>query len=356
MFNFRKRLDVKNRIKRYNAVIEANPIPSVDEIPFWLCEDDVFHHIFDGRPDEDGNNCLFDLVNSALRNAKMNEIKNLVVKNPNVLKRRRRQKTLILDLRAEDEEGVVYDVEIQKRNRPGFWDRMFAYGDRLRAEQLDEGDDYTSLRPVVVIVFVAFPIRDDDSVWFDVYRETSQFDPTVVYDGKTTIFIRIPTRKDQTPTRVEDFGLKTWLKLFGYPKITTDDDVNLLEKIYPIVKNVRAKMRGFFGLWSGGEVRRVELALADGIGIGRTEGYGDGKRDGRAEGYGDGKRDGRAEGEVQAVRNMIIRSLRNRFPNANERFFSSCVEKLEKKNNEELNLAFDKSMSCSNTDEFAKTL
>jgi len=345
MFNFRKGAEVKRSIKRYNAIIEANPIPSAEEIPFWLCEDDVFHHIFDGQTDEDGNNPLFNLVNSALRNVKMNEVKNLVVKNPNVLKRRRGQKTLILDLRAEDEEGVVYDIEVQKRNRPGFWDRMFAYGDRLRAEQLDEGDDYTKLRRVVVIVFVAFPIRGDDTIGCDVYRETSQFDPSVTYDGKTTIFIRVPTSKDQTLTRVEDPELAMWLKLFGYPKLTTENEVNLLAKTFPIVKKAREKMWNFFGLFlGGGEIRRVGLALA--------EGYGNGFSEGEAK----GEAKGEVKGEAKKLRDVIVRTLRFRFPNEKESFFSSCAEKLETKNNDELDSVFDKTMRCSNTDEFIETL
>ena len=274
----------------------------------------------------------------------MNTVKRLVVKNPNLLKRRRRQKGMILDLLAEDDEGVLYDIEIQKRNRPGFWDRMFAYGDRLRAEQLDEGDDYDSLRRVVVIAFVTFPIRDDENVDFDVYRETSQYDPKLVYDGKTTIFVRIPTKKGQASPRIEDFGLKVWLKMFGYPKLTTEEDVDFLEKAYPIVKGVRKKMLNFFGLFEGREVRRVALAL--------EEGYTDGERNGKRI----GERIGERNGEIKTMRNVIICALRNRFPNERENFFSSCAKKLEEKNNDELKNAFNVSMRCSNANEFVESL
>ncbi len=348
MFNFRKRSDVKRRIQRYNEIIKNNPVPSADEIPFWLCEDDVFHHIFDGSPDEEGGNSLFDLVNSVLRNAKMNTVTKLVVKNPNLLKRRRGQKSMILDLLAEDEEGVVYDIEIQKRNRPGFWDRIFAYGDRLRAEQLNTGDDYDSLRRVVVIAFVTFAIRDDENIDFDVYRETSQYDPTVTYDGKTTIFIRIPTKKGQTSSRIEDFGLKVWLKMFGYPKLTTEEDLRGLEKAYPIVRGARKKMLDFFGVFGGQEVRRIELALAEGISEGKIEG--------KIEGISEGKTEGISEGKALAKRDFVVCALRRRFPNENEKFFSSCVEKLEKKSVDELDSVFDVSLTCSNATEFAEAL
>ena len=83
-------------------------------------------------------------------------------------------------------------------------------------------------------------------------------------------------------------------------------------------------MLDFFGLLGGREVRRVELALA--------------------------------EGEINTLRNMVIRALRNRFPNEDEKFFSYCAEKLEKKNNAELGIAFDQSVRCSNLNEFAEAL
>ena len=337
MFDLHKRLNLKRSIKRYNEIIKGNPVPSVDEIPYWLCEDDVFHHIFADKSNQSGDDALFNLVNGVLRNAKMNTVKRLVVKNPNLLKRRRRQKGMILDLLAEDDEGVLYDIEIQKRNRPGFWDRMFAYGDRLRAEQLNEGDEYSSLRRVVVIAFVAFPIRNDENVWFDVYRETSQYDPTYVYDGKTTIFIRVQTSEGQTPTRIEDPELAAWLRMFGYPKLTTEEDVTLLAKTFPIVKKAREKMLNFFGLFfGGGETRRVGLALADGFSEGMSQGL--------------------SQGETKATRAFIVRTLRRRFPNENENLFTTCVSKLEEKNSKELDDALDRSEVCSSAGEFVETL
>ncbi len=87
-------------------------------------------------------------------------------------------------------------------------------------------------------------------------------------------------------------------------------------------------MLNFFGLFEGREVRRVALAL--------EEGY--------------------MDGEIKTMRNVIIRALRIRFPNEPENFFSSCAQKLEKKNKNELNAAFDVSMLCSNANEFAESL
>ena len=124
--------------------------------------------------------------------------------------------------------------------------------------------------------------------------------------------------------------------MFGYPKLTTEEDVDFLEKAYPIVKGVRKKILNFFGLFEGREVRRVALALE--------------------EGYTDGERNGERNGEIKTMRNVIICALRNRFPNERENFFSSCAKKLEEKNNDELKNAFNVSMRCSNANEFVESL
>ncbi len=96
-------------------------------------------------------------------------------------------------------------------------------------------------------------------------------------------------------------------------------------------------MLNFFGLFfGGGETRRVGLALADGFSEGMSQGL--------------------SQGETKATRAFIVRTLRRRFPNENEKFFTTCGAKLEEKNSKELDDALDRSEVCSSASEFVETL
>ncbi len=87
-------------------------------------------------------------------------------------------------------------------------------------------------------------------------------------------------------------------------------------------------MLDFFGIFGRQKTRRIKRACFEGF----------------------------SEGQASAKRDYIVRALRFRFPNENEKFFSSCVEKLEKKSVYELDFVFDVSLTCSNATEFTEAL
>jgi len=60
-------------------------------------------------------------------------------------------KLSILDLRAEDEQGRIFTIEVQLSAKPGLTQRVVFYGCEVYAGQLLEGDDYAELKPVYTI-------------------------------------------------------------------------------------------------------------------------------------------------------------------------------------------------------------
>ena len=56
-------------------------------------------------------------------------------------------KQSILDVKAVDESGAIYDVEMQLNTFNGLVQRIVFYGCELYADQLKKGDDYTTPIP-----------------------------------------------------------------------------------------------------------------------------------------------------------------------------------------------------------------
>ena len=72
-------------------------------------------------------------------------------------------KLSILDIRARDERGRLYNVEMQMVATASLTQRFLYYWSKLYSQQLSEGDDYSRLCPTISICFVngnVFPGRD----------------------------------------------------------------------------------------------------------------------------------------------------------------------------------------------------
>jgi len=113
--------------KRFNKVCtQALLIP-------YLCLDICFRSVFGSRGMED---VLLSLVNSVLRNANLPVVNKLELRNPYVLRRWRKDKEPIIDVRATDEQGNVFDIEMQVVEHADFDKRAEYYGSRLFVDQI----------------------------------------------------------------------------------------------------------------------------------------------------------------------------------------------------------------------------
>ncbi|MBX3416809.1 MAG: Rpn family recombination-promoting nuclease/putative transposase [Pirellulaceae bacterium] len=88
-------------------------------------------------------------------------IVDVVILNPFNLQDFQQDKLSILDVKATDQNGVIYDIEIQIAVRPGLVQRLVFYGCDEYAGQLRSGEPYTALKPVVVIALM------EETLWAD---------------------------------------------------------------------------------------------------------------------------------------------------------------------------------------------
>ncbi len=64
------------------------------------------------------------------------------------------EKLSILDVRARDQSGQQFNIEMQMSMHAHFHSRFLYYWARLHGSQLERGDDYGLLRPTISICFV----------------------------------------------------------------------------------------------------------------------------------------------------------------------------------------------------------
>src|SRR5436309_13823256 len=128
--------------------------------------DYAFKHLF-GR--EANRPILIDLVDSILHPAPGHHIRDLELLNPFNPKEALDDKLYILDIKARDQSGRQFNIEMQMLAFRYYEKRILYYASKLHQQQLHEGDDYLKLQPTISISFldhVLFPNISDYHLCF----------------------------------------------------------------------------------------------------------------------------------------------------------------------------------------------
>ena len=102
---------------------------------------------------------LISLLNAILGRA--NPIVDVTIENPYNLLDFREDKQSILDIKATDQSGAIYDIEMQLSIFSGLIQRIVFYGCEIYAGQLRSGENYLKLKPAFSICLL------DGSLWHD---------------------------------------------------------------------------------------------------------------------------------------------------------------------------------------------
>lgn len=99
---------------------------------------------------------LISFLNAVLGLEGQDRIKDVTLLNPFQLPRLTGEKSSIIDVRATDEKGITFIVEMQVAEPDGFDKRVLYYTSKDYAGQINSGDDYPLLRPVYFIGILNF--------------------------------------------------------------------------------------------------------------------------------------------------------------------------------------------------------
>ena len=98
---------------------------------------------------EENKEILISFINAII--SEENQIKSLELKNPYNISNYRKGKMTILDIKAVDEKGNWYDIEMQIVEQ-GFYDkRALYYWSKAYSDQNESGDNFEILRKTIGI-------------------------------------------------------------------------------------------------------------------------------------------------------------------------------------------------------------
>ncbi len=172
--------------------------------------DYVFKRLFADAP-----KLLIALINAVRANEA--EITELEVLNPKIDPEELAGKYIILDLQAKDESGKRYNIEMQVRRYNAWSSRSAFYLARLLSQQLNPGEDYSTLKSAIGIHLLDFdlfqqPEQQNQAVWCFEMRDHTQ---PAVRLGKELQLNLIELRKaDKLGLSSE--ALKAWITFFEH--------------------------------------------------------------------------------------------------------------------------------------------
>ncbi|MDR2215154.1 MAG: Rpn family recombination-promoting nuclease/putative transposase, partial [Nevskiaceae bacterium] len=143
---------------------------SPDAKTFTLANDLLFKTLFTRHTP-----LLADLINCVRHDQPPIEVVKIL--NPQVLPAGLSGKLIVMDIAAHDADGVLYNVEIQVRHAAGWAERNVFYAARALGTQLNAGEPYTQLRPVIgisLLVADLFPDAPDRACWEFTLRDRVQ--------------------------------------------------------------------------------------------------------------------------------------------------------------------------------------
>ena len=153
----------------------------------------------------------------------------------------------MLDVKATDESGRILDVEIQSRYERSFTHRSLYYWSKLYSAQLEKGNLYGTLNPVICINLLDFPLKDlPGTEYHSSYMITKTNDPDILLSDHLRIhFIELPKIKVDPSVAPSDRLLK-WMYYFKEEGILEDDEMKkIIIKDDPILEQAHETFKEF---------------------------------------------------------------------------------------------------------------
>jgi len=157
---------------------------------------------------------LIDLIN-AVRSEEPPVVA-LEVKNPDILPVELEGKHIILDIWAQDETGKQYDIEMQTTKHAGWSARSVYYLARALGEQLQSGQGYHEIKPVIGIHLLGFDLFPEpgQAIWDFALRDRQR--PGTVLDSTLQVNVIELSKADRLLLPTISPILAQWITYFQH--------------------------------------------------------------------------------------------------------------------------------------------
>jgi predicted transposase/invertase (TIGR01784 family) len=257
---------------------------------------------------------LINLVDSVLSPPPDHLIQNLELLNPFNPKDTLDDKLSILDIKARDQSGRHFNLEMQMLAYRYYDKRILYYASRLHQSQLHEGEDYLLLRPTISISFldhVLFPEVLDYHLRFRLLEERLHFP----FTGDLEIHILELPKFTQSAAELVT-QLDVWLYFFRHAETMDTDALPTVIQHHPWVQRAVEELQMLAQTDVERERyearRKAQLDYNTGLKVARLEGLEEGlhkgRLEGRQEGLAEGLQKGQTAAKIQTI-HLLERSL-----------------------------------------------
>lgn len=247
--------------------------------------DIVFKMLFAGAENEEA---LIDLLTAVLRPRV--PIVSAKVQNPEVRREQVNDRGIVLDVLVSFVDGTQVDLEMQATRRPAFPNRALYYWARLYASQLERGQPYTALRPVISILFLDY-VELPTPRFHSEFRVLEVNEHFAFSDALTLHVIELPKcragRADGRPsgakggTPQEDGTLLAWTRFLG---AKSDEEVKEACMSNPVIAKTNDLLERLSATPSAQELARQRQLALDTYRIEMGAAKEEGREEGREEG------------------------------------------------------------------------
>ena len=204
---------------------------------------DTFIHFLFGSP---GNEpILLHLLNAVLESDGQAPAKSVEMRNPFNPQTFVTEKHTVLDVKATDERGDFFMVEVQTTEQKAFGDRMTYYTSKTLSTQLLKGDAYSLLKRVVAIAIMTFVMFRQLRGIHNTFLLKAKADPSVILTDRMQMHtLEVAEEKIHLVLELPP-ALGAWVNFFYYSHQISEDEMTTLLKDQPIVMRAYEKFKQF---------------------------------------------------------------------------------------------------------------
>ena len=173
---------------------------------------------------------LISFLNAVMKLKGKDAIEDVEILNPYQLPIIKNLKASIIDVKARDKKGKIYIIEMQVAEPEGLDKRLLYYASKEYSQQIESGEFYTKLKPVIFIGIFDFKftegnkylshhavcdvengertIKDKDFYFIELPKFNTPLDDLKEITDKWIFFIKEVENLSVVPENVDDEGLK----------------------------------------------------------------------------------------------------------------------------------------------------
>ena len=293
---------------------------------FALTVDFAFKSLFAPNPD-----LLKALLNSFPCFQGENTIKHLKVLNPEIPKELSNEKLSILDIKAENEKGEKFLIEMQTLGKSSFTKRVLYYWAKVYSRGLRKGEEYEKLTKVYSINFVKNVIWENYSNYLSTFQIIERESKFVLTEDLEIHIVELS--KFQKGFKELGSEFEYWLYLLKESENLRGESMRTLERKSKVIKEAMSKLKNLSRSERSRELyesrRKAEHDYVSGLSDAFREGVEKGLLEGLQKGIEKGIEKGRIEGLEEGIQKGRIEGLEEGIQKAIESFYLGIQLNLE---------------------------